>query len=137
MRKSRLEGLSAEVACFETLFIFTPTPNLKLRADLEQGETPSTLISACARTRISKFLRLERTLQGGWNMKLRRMLLIVVAVLTLTFAALSFGAPWLTTGTEPTAGACQRCGDGYCAKSCENKYTCPQDCGGTGTGSAQ
>lgn len=24
--------------------------------------------------------------------------------------------------------ACQRCGDGYCAKSCENAQTCPQDC---------
>lgn len=31
--------------------------------------------------------------------------------------------------------SCQRCGDGYCAKSCENAQTCPQDCapGGGGT----
>lgn len=31
---------------------------------------------------------------------------------------------------QPTAVAarCQRCGDGYCARSCENELTCPADC---------
>ena len=24
--------------------------------------------------------------------------------------------------------ACQRCGDGICARSCDNERTCPQDC---------
>lgn len=63
-------------------------------------------------------------------MKLRRTLLLIVAVLVLALGAISFGM--LSGGVgETTAGACQRCGDGYCAKSCENKYTCPQDCGGT------
>ncbi len=27
-----------------------------------------------------------------------------------------------------TASSCQRCGDGYCARSCENERTCPADC---------
>lgn len=26
------------------------------------------------------------------------------------------------------ASRCQRCGDGYCARSCENEFTCPADC---------
>lgn len=26
------------------------------------------------------------------------------------------------------ASRCQRCGDGYCAKSCENEISCPADC---------
>lgn len=30
-----------------------------------------------------------------------------------------------------TANRCQRCGDGYCARSCENELTCPADCGAT------
>lgn len=31
---------------------------------------------------------------------------------------------------EAVASSCQRCGDGYCAKSCgENEKTCPKDCG--------
>jgi len=66
-------------------------------------------------------------------MNLRRLLLIVVAAFAITFGALSYGLP-LLTGCEPVAGACQRCGDGYCAKSCENQYTCPRDCGVTGGG---
>lgn len=66
-------------------------------------------------------------------MRLRRTLLIVAAVLVIVFGAISFGM-LAAGGGETTAGACQRCGDGYCARSCENKYTCPQDCGGsTGT----
>ena len=65
-------------------------------------------------------------------MSLRRVLLIVAAVLTITFGAISLGLAGF--GGETTAGACQICGDGFCAPSCENKYTCPRDCGGsTGT----
>ena len=63
-------------------------------------------------------------------MRLRRTLLIVAAVLAIVFGAISSGI--ISGGGETTAGACQRCGDGYCAKSCENKYTCPKDCGGGG-----
>ncbi len=63
-------------------------------------------------------------------MRLRRTLLIVVAVLTILFGAISFGM--FAGRGETTAGACQICGDGYCAKSCENQYTCPQDCGVSG-----
>ena len=65
-------------------------------------------------------------------MRLRRTLLIVAAVLALAFGALSFGM--LAGGGETTAGACQRCGDGYCARSCESATTCPKDCGGWGGG---
>ena len=39
-----------------------------------------------------------------------------------------------TNRAQPGPAFCQRCGDGYCAKSCENATTCPQDCGpGGGT----
>jgi hypothetical protein len=46
----------------------------------------------------------------------------------------------LITAAEPETGAgkdrvaaasCQRCGDGYCAPSCENERTCPADCRAT------
>ena len=59
--------------------------------------------------------------------------------------ALAFSAPAFANDPAPTEGApeskecvmqegvdgasCQRCGDGYCAKSCENEKSCPQDCG--------
>ena len=66
-------------------------------------------------------------------MNLRRTLLIVIAVLTIAFGAISFGLAGFGT-PEPTAGACAICGDGVCAKSCENKYTCPRDCGTGGGG---
>jgi len=68
-------------------------------------------------------------------MNLRRTLLIVTAVLTIAFGALSFGM--LAGGGETTAGACAICGDGVCAKSCENKYSCPRDCGGSGSGTTR
>ena len=70
-------------------------------------------------------------------MNLRRALLIIVALFAIAFGSISFGTTWLA-GCETTAGACARCGDGVCAKSCESKYSCPQDCGGTvGSTSAQ
>jgi hypothetical protein len=46
----------------------------------------------------------------------------------------------LTSAVDPEADAaksrvetasCQRCGDGYCAPSCENERTCPADCRST------
>jgi hypothetical protein len=46
----------------------------------------------------------------------------------------------LATAAEPqanvqkdrvAAASCQRCGDGYCAPSCENERTCPADCRST------
>jgi hypothetical protein len=64
-------------------------------------------------------------------MRLRRTLLIVVALLAITFSAIAFGLPWRAGGCdEPAAAACAICGDGVCAKSCENKFSCPRDCGG-------
>lgn len=65
-------------------------------------------------------------------MNLRRALLIVFAVLTIAFGAISLGLPWAAGGGEPTAGACARCGDGVCARSCESATSCPRDCGGSG-----
>lgn len=62
--------------------------------------------------------------------------------LVLAFSAPAFAAePAQPEGAPETkecvmeegkeGASCQKCGDGYCAKSCENERTCPQDCGGT------
>lgn len=67
-------------------------------------------------------------------MNVRRMLLVAAAAIAISLGAFSYGLPLLSGGCEPTAGACARCGDGVCAKSCENKNTCPQDCGGSSGG---
>jgi hypothetical protein len=64
-------------------------------------------------------------------MNLRRILLIGAAAFAIAFGSVSFELPWLSDGGCPTAGACARCGDGVCAKSCENQYSCPKDCAGT------
>jgi hypothetical protein len=40
------------------------------------------------------------------------------------------------SGRQTQAAACARCGDGVCAKSCENATTCPRDCGGGGGGTS-
>ena len=39
-----------------------------------------------------------------------------------------------TSRAEDGRSFCARCGDGVCAKSCENAQTCPRDCGGGGGG---
>ena len=57
------------------------------------------------------------------------------AVIAVAFAAISIGfgaASALNSSNEQPQGAaaCARCGDGVCAKSCENAQSCPQDCGG-------
>lgn len=50
--------------------------------------------------------------------------------LTVAVASIGFGI----AGTDRSSAesqartACQICGDGYCAKKCENAQTCPQDC---------
>lgn len=65
-------------------------------------------------------------------MNLRRLLLIATAAFAIAFGTFSYGLPLLSGGCEPTAGACARCGDGVCAKSCESAASCPKDCGVTG-----
>lgn len=65
-------------------------------------------------------------------MNLRRMLLIAAAAAAVAFGSVSLGLPGLAEVGCTTAGACARCGDGVCAKSCENATTCPRDCGVTG-----
>ena len=53
-------------------------------------------------------------------------------LIALALAALSIG--FAVASGEQGAAACQICGDGYCARSCENAQTCPRDCGpGGGT----
>jgi len=37
-------------------------------------------------------------------------------------------APATAEQGTAVASRCQRCGDGYCARSCENEVTCPADC---------
>jgi hypothetical protein len=59
-------------------------------------------------------------------MKYLRLTLIAV-----TFAAASIGlgvAAVDRSAESQGRAACQRCGDGFCARSCENERTCPQDC---------
>jgi hypothetical protein len=70
-------------------------------------------------------------------MRLRRLVLIAAAAFAIAMGTFSYGLPLLTGGCEPTAGACQRCGDGYCARSCENEYTCPRDCKATSSTTAR
>ena len=55
-----------------------------------------------------------------------------VTLIAVMFAAASigFGVAAIDKGSAEVEGraACQRCGDGFCARSCENERTCPQDC---------
>ena len=57
--------------------------------------------------------------------------------IAIALAALSIGfgaASAVNNNSEQGASFCARCGDGVCAKSCENAQTCPRDCGGGGGG---
>jgi len=65
-------------------------------------------------------------------MKYLRATLIAVAFAAVSIGFGAAGAIDKSNG-EQGAAACQRCGDGFCARSCENAQTCPQDCGGTST----
>ena len=58
--------------------------------------------------------------------------------IAVALAAVSIGLGAVSAvdnSSERGTSFCQRCGDGYCAKSCENAQTCPRDCapGGGGT----
>jgi hypothetical protein len=68
-------------------------------------------------------------------MKVRKMLLIAAAAGAITFGSIILGlreqagAGANACGAQTqTAAACARCGDGVCARSCENERTCPADC---------
>jgi hypothetical protein len=66
-------------------------------------------------------------------MKYLRATAIAVA---LAAVSIGFGAASaVDNNSKQAAASCQICGDGYCAKSCENAQTCPRDCapGGGGT----
>lgn len=61
-----------------------------------------------------------------------------VTAIAVALAAVSIGfgaASAVDNNSERGASACQICGDGFCARSCENAQTCPRDCapGGGGT----
>ena len=58
-------------------------------------------------------------------MKYLRLTLIAVA---LAAASIGLGVANTSSPELQEAARCQRCGDGFCAKSCENAQTCPQDC---------
>jgi hypothetical protein len=58
-------------------------------------------------------------------MKYFRLTLIAVA---LAAASIGLGVANTSGPESQEAARCQRCGDGVCAKSCENAQTCPQDC---------
>ena len=58
-------------------------------------------------------------------MKYLRITLIAVA---LAGASIGLGMATTVGPESQEAARCQRCGDGVCAKSCENAQTCPQDC---------
>lgn len=66
-------------------------------------------------------------------MKLRRMLLVAAAACAVVFGSISAGLPLpAALGGDScfSAGACGRCGDGQCVKSCgETSQSCPRDCG--------
>jgi hypothetical protein len=64
-------------------------------------------------------------------MKYLRATLIAVALAAVSIGFGAASAIERTRGEQQGAAACQRCGDGYCARSCENAQTCPADCGGT------
>ena len=78
---------------------------------------------------LSRHLTANEFKEGEKMKNLRRILLAGAAAFAIAVGAFSYGVPGLSGGCEPTAGACARCGDGVCAKSCENQYSCPKDCG--------
>ena len=65
-------------------------------------------------------------------MNLRRMLLISAAIIAITIISGFEFRPGTGAHKQFQASACQKCGDGVCARSCENERTCPRDCGGSG-----
>lgn len=69
-----------------------------------------------------------------WSPLMSLCLLLAALVVTLPAVAeepsSEPAAVTQSTEQQPTAVAarCARCGDGYCARSCENERTCPADC---------
>lgn len=71
-------------------------------------------------------------------MKYLRATLIAVAFAAVSIGFGAAGAVDKSRGEpQQSAASCQRCGDGYCARSCENAQTCPADCGGGGGGTTK
>jgi hypothetical protein len=55
---------------------------------------------------------------------------VTTIAVTLAAASIGIGVAAVTRSSAESQDRtfCQRCGDGICAKSCENEWTCPQDC---------
>lgn len=60
-------------------------------------------------------------------MRSRRLIPVSLCFLLVVAVALP-GFAESPADDRVTAASCQRCGDGYCARSCENERTCPADC---------
>lgn len=67
---------------------------------------------------------------------MKRLRVIVIAVALATVSIGLGAASAIDRNSEQEPAFCQRCGDGYCAKSCENAQTCPQDCAPSGGSTA-
>ena len=58
----------------------------------------------------------------------RCLLLILFIAAPFVLQAAPADAPSAADQSTAVAARCQKCGDGYCARSCENEFTCPADC---------
>lgn len=54
--------------------------------------------------------------------------LVFIALAAVSLPADPAGASASQPTAQSVAAACARCGDGVCARSCENERTCPADC---------
>ena len=59
-----------------------------------------------------------------------RLMLLLAALIVVALPVVAAEPSTAEPSNDKTAAAsaCQRCGDGYCARSCENERTCPADC---------
>jgi hypothetical protein len=54
--------------------------------------------------------------------------LVALCLLAVALPVLAEETATQEQGKVAAAKSCQKCGDGYCAPSCENERTCPADC---------
>lgn len=61
-------------------------------------------------------------------MKYFRKTLIGIALVAFMGLGAAYGVNQNRAGEPQDKSFCQICGDGFCARSCENERTCPRDC---------
>jgi hypothetical protein len=66
-----------------------------------------------------------------FSKSLRMLFSAVLFAVVLVPLATADGPQTTAEKDRVAAASCQRCGDGYCAPSCENERTCPADCRAT------